>query len=94
MEPMVGQERWSSMPFGGVALAPQNPQQQCAMALMQLHGWLQATLPQAPQLAEAIPPMVQAVRLYRNLQFEACMAQVQHEVNLVGGAGQPGRPSQ
>jgi hypothetical protein len=100
MEPMVGQERGLSMAFGGVAVAPgvgmaqQGPlQQQCAMALMQLHGWLQSALPQAPQLVEVIPPTIQAVRLYRSGQFAACLAQVQQVVNLVGGAGQPGRPS-
>ncbi|MGN9836584.1 hypothetical protein ACTMTI_00545 [Nonomuraea sp. H19] len=68
-------------------------QQQCAMALMQLHAWLQATLPQAPQLAEVIPLTIQAVRLYRSGQYEACLAQVQQVVNLVGGSGQHSRPS-
>jgi hypothetical protein len=100
MEPMVGQERWQSMAFGGVAVAPgggmsqqgQLPSQ-CATALLQLHGWLHAALPQAPQLADVIPLTIQAVRLYRSGQYEACLAQVQQVVNLVAAAGQPGRPT-
>ncbi|GAA2398647.1 hypothetical protein [Nonomuraea africana] len=97
MEPMVGQGHWSGMALGGVAVAPGMAQAgqlqtQCAMALRQLHGWLQAAVPQAPQLAEFIPLTVQAVRLYRSAQYEACLAQIQQVVNLIGRAGQQNLP--
>jgi hypothetical protein len=100
MEPMVGQEHWSGMALGGVAVAPNvgmaqksQLQLQCAMALLQLNGWLQTTIPQAPQLAEVIPLAIQAVRLYRSGQYEACLAQIQQVLNLVARAGQAGRPT-
>ncbi|MEV4892665.1 hypothetical protein AB0K48_25125 [Nonomuraea sp. NPDC055795] len=68
-------------------------QMQCAMALRQLHGWLWTVVPQWPQLAEAVPLTVQAVRLYRTGQFEACLAQIQTVVAQIGRLGQQSRPS-
>jgi|SRR4051812_4196331 len=96
---MDGQERWDML-AGGVGLAPgmgsgQTSQlrAQCAMALQQLHGWLRATVPQVPQLAEAVPLTVQAVRMYRAGQFEACLAQIQTVVAQIGRLGQQSRPT-
>ncbi|MFI6602389.1 hypothetical protein ACIBHX_39575 [Nonomuraea sp. NPDC050536] len=96
---MDGQERWG-MTAGGVGLAPgvgsaqaSQLQVQCAMALQQLHGWLQTVVPRSPQLAEAVPLTAQAVRLYRAGQFEACLAQIQTVVAQIGRLGQQNRPS-
>ncbi|WP_146087289.1 hypothetical protein [Thermomonospora echinospora] len=50
---------------------------QCATALQHLYGWLQVAVPQQPQLATAIPPLVQAVQLYRAGLDDACAAQLQ-----------------
>lgn len=81
----------------GTAMAP-NPgrpatlipaQVQCAVTLQQLYSWLQVSLPQAPQVAGIIPPLVQAVQLYRAGQYEACLAQLQAVLGVVNG----GRPT-
>lgn len=88
------------MTSGGVGLAPgagaaqaSQLQMQCAMALRQLHSWLRAVVPQTPQLAEAVPLTVQAVRMYRAGQYEACLAQIQAVVTQIGRLGQQNRPS-
>jgi hypothetical protein len=93
MEPMAGPGRWPNVVAGGVGVAPNESlgqagyvQAQCAMALRQLYGWLQATVPQTPQLSDAVLPAVQAVRLYRAGQGQACLAQVQAVLGLIGRA--------
>ncbi|NUR88324.1 MAG: hypothetical protein HOY71_29915 [Nonomuraea sp.] len=101
MDAMNGQELWG-MSAGAVGLAPGagigagQPsllQAQCAMALQQLHGWLRTTVPRSPQLAEAVPASVQAVRLYRSGQYEACLAQIQTVVAELGRLGRQSSPS-
>jgi hypothetical protein len=62
-------------------------QAQCAATLQGMYGWLQASLPQAPQLAGIIPLAVQAVRLYRAGQYEACLAQVQYTIAIAHPGG-------
>lgn len=55
----------------------------CAMSLQQLYGWLQATIPQAPQVAGIVPLVVRAVQLYRAGQHEACVAQIQSVLDSI-----------
>ncbi|TQS20386.1 hypothetical protein [Microbispora hainanensis] len=78
-------------PAVGVATghpAPVAPLQvHCAVTLQRLYGWLQASLPQAPQVAGIIPLLVQAVQLYRAGRYDACLAQIQFAL----GAVAPGR---
>ena len=62
-------------PAGGIALGALR--MECATALQHLYGWLQAAIPQQPQLATVIPSLVQAVQLYRAGQDDACAAQLQ-----------------
>lgn len=50
---------------------------ECATALQHLYRWLQVAVPQQSQLATVIPPLVQAVQLYRAVQDDACAAQLQ-----------------
>lgn len=70
--------------------APMAPVQvHCAVTLQRLYGWLQASLPQAPQVAGMIPLLVQAVQLYRAGRYEACLAQIQYALGVVS----PGRPT-
>ncbi len=80
-------------PAVGVATghpAPVAPlQAHCAVTLQRLYGWLQASLPQAPQVAGIIPLLVQAVQLYRAGRYDACLAQIQFAL----GAVTPGRPT-
>ncbi|MEU6413091.1 hypothetical protein [Microbispora sp. NPDC046933] len=59
------------------------------MTLQRLYGWLQASLPQAPQVAGIIPLLVQAVQLYRAGRYDACLAQIQFAFGVVT----PGRPT-
>ncbi|GLV50773.1 hypothetical protein TBS_13450 [Thermobispora bispora] len=63
------------------------PQVRCAEALRHLYGWLRASLPQWPQVAGVIPSLVQGVRLYRNGQYEACLAHIQSVLGAIN-AGQ------
>ncbi|MEV7808033.1 hypothetical protein AB0O28_34305 [Microbispora sp. NPDC088329] len=80
-------------PVVGVATghpAPIAPlQAHCAVTLQRLYGWLQASLPQAPQVAGIIPLLVQAVQLYRTGRYDACLAQIQFALGVVN----PGRPA-
>ncbi len=80
-------------PAMGVATghpAPVAPlQAHCAVTLQRLHGWLQASLPQAPQVAGIIPLLVQAVQLYRSGRYDACLAQIQFALGVVTS----GRPT-
>nr|WP_189178509.1 hypothetical protein [Microbispora rosea] len=70
--------------------APVAPlQAHCAVTLQRLYGWLQASLPQAPQVAGVIPLLVQAVQLYRAGRYDACLAQIHFAL----GAVTPGRPT-
>ncbi|WP_169979978.1 hypothetical protein [Microbispora sp. H10836] len=70
--------------------APVAPlQAHCAVTLQRLYGWLQASLPQAPQVAGIIPLLVQAVQLYRAGRYDACLAQIQFALGVVT----PGRPT-
>ncbi|GAA4583704.1 hypothetical protein GCM10023194_21710 [Planotetraspora phitsanulokensis] len=55
----------------------------CAMSLQQLYAWLQATVPQAPQVAGVVPLVVRAVQLYRAGQHEACVAQIQSVLDSI-----------
>ncbi|MEW9533453.1 hypothetical protein [Microbispora sp. NPDC049125] len=64
-------------------------QVQCAVALQRLYGWLQASLPQAPQVAGIIPLLVHAVQLYRAGRHEACLEQIRYVVGVVD----PGPPA-
>jgi hypothetical protein len=66
-------------------------QAQCAITLQRLYGWLQAALPQSPQVAGIIPLVVQAVQLYRAGQHDACMAQIQSVLGIIN-AGHPNLP--
>ncbi|GAA4201722.1 hypothetical protein [Microbispora amethystogenes] len=63
-------------------------QAHCAVTLQRLYEWLQASIPQAPQVAGVIPLLVQAVQLYRAGRYEACLAQIQYALGVVA----PGRP--
>lgn len=76
-------------PIPGRPMAPNPSQVHCAVTLQQLYSWLQASLPQAPQLAGVIPLLVQAVQLYRAGQYEACLAQLQAVLGIVNS----GRPT-
>lgn len=66
-------------PVGGqfVGLAAGSLRAECATALRYLYGWLQVAIPQQPQLATVVPPLVQAVELYRGGQDDACAAHLQ-----------------
>jgi hypothetical protein len=75
----------------GPMQAPGPLQAHCAMTLQGLYGWLQAALPRSPQLAGVVPLVVQAVRLYRAGQHEACAVQLQSVIGIVN-AGRPGMP--
>ncbi|MBP2706994.1 hypothetical protein JOL79_24720 [Microbispora sp. RL4-1S] len=75
-------------PLPGGPGQPNPSQVHCAVTLQRIYGWLQASLPQTPQLAAVIPLIVQAVRLYRTGQFEACLSQVQYALAVVS----PGQP--
>ncbi|WP_214103677.1 hypothetical protein [Acrocarpospora catenulata] len=100
MGPMAGLGQWPQMMRNGsyaagpgMGPAPAGPAlMQCAVALQQLYGWLQAAIPQAPQYAGAVPLAVEAVRLYRNGQPEACLAQIQAVFDFIGRGGQPYLP--
>ncbi|ETK32274.1 hypothetical protein [Microbispora sp. ATCC PTA-5024] len=70
-------------PVPGVPGPFDPPQARCAAALQWMFGWLQASLPQAPQLAGIVPLAVQAVRLYRAGQYEACLGQIQYTLTAV-----------
>lgn len=50
---------------------------ECATALRYLYGWLQIAIPQQPQLAAVVPPLVRAVELYRGGQDDACAGHLQ-----------------
>lgn len=78
-------------PVPGRPMTPGPSQVHCAVTLQRLYGWLQASLPQAPQLAGLIPLLVQAVQLYRSGQYEACLAQLQAVLGVVN-SGQPTVP--
>lgn len=70
----------------------QSLQAQCARMLQHLHGWLRTVVPQAPYLATAIPLVIQAVHMYRNGQYEACLTQLQTVRGMLNPAGQSGLP--
>ena len=67
--------RSSTGPAGGAAATALRLE--CATALQHLYRWLQVAVPQQPELATMIPPLVQAVQLYRAGQDDACAAQLQ-----------------
>lgn len=94
----VGLGQWPDMSFGPPAMSSPQAQQvqqaQCAMVLQQLYGWLQAAVPQAPQYAAAVPPTIEAVRLYRSGQYDQCLAQIQLVTGFIGRGGQPATPPQ
>ncbi|MGN9786547.1 hypothetical protein ACTMTF_34350 [Nonomuraea sp. ZG12] len=93
MGPTVGLGQWPDMISGAPAMGlPQVSQAQCATALQQLYGWLQAAVPQAPQYANAVPATIEAVRLYRNGQYDQCLAQIQLVTGFIGRGGQPTPP--
>ncbi|GAA1021267.1 hypothetical protein Aple_059800 [Acrocarpospora pleiomorpha] len=94
MGPTLGQ--WPDMrTTPGMGSPPAGPAQtQCAAALQRLYGWLQAVLPQAPQYTGAVPLAVEAVRLYRNGHYDACLAQIQQVADFIGRGGQPYLPPQ
>ncbi|MEZ0076198.1 hypothetical protein [Planotetraspora sp. GP83] len=85
--PAIGAAMGSAMGPVPEQPGPLGPlQAQCAVTLQQLYGWLQASLPQAPQIAGVIPLLVQAVQMYRIGRHEACMAQIQSVLSIVDGA--------
>jgi hypothetical protein len=67
-------------------LAAGSLQMQCAAMLQRLYGWLQVAVPQQPQLAAVIPPLVQAVQLYRVGLYEPCAAQLQSVIGMLNQA--------
>ncbi|MET8000911.1 hypothetical protein [Nonomuraea glycinis] len=97
MGPTVGLGQWPDMsaPAMGSPQANQaQAQAQCATALQQLYGWLQAAVPQAPQFAAAVPATIEAVRLYRSGHYDQCLAQIQLVTGFIGRGGQQATPPQ
>jgi hypothetical protein len=50
--------------------------QQAAALLQHTYRWLEAGLPDAPQLSAVVPAVVTAVQLYEAAQYPACLGQI------------------
>jgi hypothetical protein len=62
-------------PAGLMPVAPGVQQAQCAALLQRLEAWLEATVPQVPQLARLIPATVLAVQQYAAGQYQNSLTQ-------------------
>jgi hypothetical protein len=50
--------------------------QQAAALLQHTYRWLEAAIPDVPQLAAVVPATVTAVQLYEAAQYPACLGQI------------------
>jgi hypothetical protein len=73
----VGAPPGAAVPaFAGQPAIDEPLRQQAAALLQHTYRWLEAGLPDAPQLAAAVPAVVTAVQLYEAAQYPACLGQI------------------
>jgi hypothetical protein len=62
--------------FAGQPATDEPLRQQAAALLQHTYRWLEAAIPDAPQVAAVVPATVTAVQLYEAAQYPACLGQI------------------
>jgi hypothetical protein len=61
---------------GGAPAVQEALRQQAAALIQHTYRWLEAAIPDVPQLSAVVPTMVTAVQLYQAQQYPACLNQI------------------
>jgi hypothetical protein len=72
----VGAPPGVAAPVVGQPAIDEPLRQEAAALLQHTYRWLEAAVPDAPQLSSAVPAVVTAVQLYEAAQYRACLDQI------------------
>lgn len=76
-------------PIPGAGVFQTASQAHCALLLQRMNDWLHQTIPHSPQLEGIVPMVIQAVRLYRTGQYDACLAHLRSAAEILALVGRP-----